>query len=105
MDESLEIKIARLEEKLAASQNAVILQAQEYERRLEELNHARREQAGRDVLYVSRESWEARRREIDIQIADLIAWRNRSIGLMVGVGIGAGLTGGGVSALLVSILK
>src|SRR5688500_2976010 len=83
MADSLEIAFARLEEKVKAMENAQKLQAKEYARRLNELNHAH-EQA-REVLgtYLPRETWEAwtkdegiRREKLDDELADISSQAN-----------------------------
>ena len=75
---AVDIALARLEEQVKSMDTAQKLQAKEYARRLDELNHAH-EQA-REVLgtYLPRETWEAwikdegqRREKLDDEIQEL----------------------------------
>jgi oligoendopeptidase F len=52
-EHALTVRIAVLEEKVNAAQREKILQAQEYERRLSELNHAHEKQVKDQSTYVS----------------------------------------------------
>jgi len=74
--ETPEIRIARLEERLKARDEALGLQAAEYERRLALLNHAHEAAQQRDSLFVSTERYDAHE-------SDLAKWRN-SIDVEIG---------------------
>ncbi len=58
-EETLETRITRLEERLAAKETATQLQAKEYERRLTDLNHAHEQAQEKNAEYLPRETWEA----------------------------------------------
>lgn len=85
-------KIAVLETQLVGLREAISLQAREYERRLQELNHAHQNQMDRNAQYISREAWEIRNAEID-------KWR-REIDMWRWVSIGAGIVGGGLGGIV-----
>lgn len=100
-----------LKSRLSSIEKAIDKQAIEYERRLTELNHAYKQQVERNATYVPRETAEANQKTLDAtlgalskQINDIDAWKQRITGIQIGIAIGAGLTGGGVGALLVKFL-
>ena len=68
LQEALLVEIAVLKERITGMKGEISKQALEYERRLQELNHAHQQQQDRNAQYVSREAWEARNAMID-------AWR------------------------------
>lgn len=98
-----ESRIVRLEEKLAAADKAKELQAREYERRLQDLNHAHRQAMERNATFVSREiydggireahaainavktSFEAMSNSLKKQIDELAARVNQGIGIVLAV--------------------
>ncbi len=101
------VRIAVLQEQITALKESIVLQAREYERRLSELNYAHQNQLDRNEQYVSRESWEiknaANERAISERYALIDEWR-RSIDKWMYISIGAGITGGGLMALVVRLL-
>jgi len=92
------LKIAVLETELRSMKDALRLQAIEYERRLQDLNHAHQQQVDRNAQYISREIWEAYLKEDNTWKRSIDQWRWTS----VGIGAGLGAAGG---AALSSILK
>lgn len=64
----LEHRLTVMEERSDAYNRALLLQAEEYERRLSELNHEARRMAERDRLFIPRETFE-------VFEADLRNWR------------------------------
>lgn len=78
MDESVEIRLARIEERLTAMSEALKLQAKEYERRLMDLNHAHDKQVADQATYVTGDTFhgfikemQALQRSVDSQFAEL----------------------------------
>ena len=63
-------RIAILYERIAGVETALTLQAKEYARRLDELNHAHQQAVDRYEQFTPREMWTIRNREID-------DWRRR----------------------------
>jgi hypothetical protein len=57
------VRIAILETKLEAADSARVIQAKEYERRLQDLNHAHTQAMERNATFVSRELYDAGIRE------------------------------------------
>jgi hypothetical protein len=120
--------IAVLETKLDNVLVAIDKQAKEYERRLQELNHAHQQQMDRNATYIPRETYEANEKTYEARFAnlskqvndidtwkqtmngvreivtDLNAWKQRLVGIQIGIAIGSGLTGGGVVALIFKVL-
>jgi hypothetical protein len=77
-ERDLREKIAVLNERLVGMETARRLQADEYARRLDELNHAHDQAIARNAHYVTREMWEARnvesnnwRRGVDREMSEL----------------------------------
>ncbi len=98
MDDNLtsHVRIAVLQEQITGLKDAIVLQAKENERRLQELNHAHQAQIDRNAQYVSREAFELRTREID-------KWR-REVDMWRWISIGAGIAGGGAAAAVFKVL-
>ena len=63
---SLCVKIVRLEERMAAIDKALVLQAAEYSRRLDGLNHAHEEARAVLNTYMTRETWDNNLKEHDL---------------------------------------
>ena len=59
LKEHFEVKFKHLEEMRKSEANALVIQAKEYERRLEALNGEQARIAKSQATYVSREVWEA----------------------------------------------
>lgn len=75
-NESLETRLGVLTERVTGSERAMVLQAKEYERRLEELNHAHARQVAMQMTFVSKDSWDG-----------MMEWRdgvNKSLTLLDG---------------------
>ena len=98
------IHIARLQEQVKALQEAIKLQAAEYERRLAELNHAHKVAAQRNSEFVSIAIWSEQREALIQKLAALENWRARTTGTMIGVAIGSSIAGGSLGALLSRLL-
>ncbi len=112
----LEVRLSILETLLTERQKQVDLQAKEYERRLNELNHSYEQQMQRNTDYVLRETWELRHDELMKQVqhhngydtekfAEIDRWRARLLGVAVGVAVGAGIAGGGITALIMRLVQ
>ena len=93
----LEVEVSILRTKLESSETTRSLQAVEYERRLQELNHNLRDQHERNALFVSRESW-------DIHNSKMDDWR-RSIDQWRWISVGMGAASGGAMALLARLFQ
>lgn len=93
---ALDKELAVLRAELEASQEARVLQAKEYERRLQELNHAHQIQTERNAQYISREAFELYTAKVD-------EWR-RAVDQWRWFAIGAGIAGGGLTGGLLSRL-
>lgn len=89
----LETEVAVLQERLSNGNEAVKLQALEYERRLTTLNHAHEQQVQRNLDYVSRETWEQKNVELEKWQRGIDQWKWTSLGI-------GGLTGAGLAALV-----
>ena len=61
-------KIAALEERLHATREATVLQAKEYERRLDALNGEAERLKHMQATYLPREVFDARQRELNLKI-------------------------------------
>lgn len=67
----LDKKIAVLEERLTGAQDALKIQAREYERRLETLNHEAQQLKDMQAKYLPREVYEANYKETNTKIEAL----------------------------------
>jgi ElaB/YqjD/DUF883 family membrane-anchored ribosome-binding protein len=85
--------IAILQERLRSSDEALKSQAREYERRLQELNHAHAQQIARNAEYVPRESFDSRNAQIDEWRREVDKWRWISIGAASVTGTVTGIIG------------
>lgn len=65
------VRIAVLETKLQSADEARVLQAREYERRLQDLNHAHQQAVDRNATFVSRELYDSGVRELHLAIANV----------------------------------
>lgn len=95
------VKIAVLEERVRGLDKALLLQASEYERRLDELNHAHAQQVERNAQYVSRELWDSRNKEVDDWRRAVDNRLSRNVGIAIGVSAVAGLA----VSLIVQVLR
>jgi biopolymer transport protein ExbB/TolQ len=66
-----EVEIACIKERLIAGSTALALQAREYERRLEDLNHAHAQAVSVQKTYVTRELHDSIYNELTAKIANL----------------------------------
>lgn len=67
-DVDMHVRVAVLEERISRMEKAVELQANEYERRLAELNHANAKQLQDQATFVRRDIY-------DVHIAETVRWR------------------------------
>jgi uncharacterized protein YjbK len=86
MPENLEVRLAVMESQMADLKHGIALQAREYERRLEELNHAHERQVESNRHYVSREAWELKHSELEIRVLTIDRWRWMSLGAASSIG-------------------
>ncbi len=93
---ALETKVEVILKDLDARKYALELQAIEYERRLEDLNHAHEIQTRRNAEYISRETHETKMDEINRRLMILDQWR--------WISIGAGATLGSVMGFLTQFI-
>jgi len=108
----LAIRVAILETQLEAAQMAMKLQAREYERRLDELNHSHAQQVARNANYVGREVWDlhvtgndAKFNILSDRLNRFDVTHSRLTGMAIGISIGAGFAGGSVGALIMKLLR
>lgn len=80
--ESLETRLAVLETIVAERDKARSLQAKEYERRLESLNHEAAKLASMQATYLPREVWEGVAEDIRKDLASLQSHRDQMVGRM-----------------------
>ena len=117
------LEIARLQVLVVERDKALTIQAREYERRLETLNHAHEQQVERNSFYVSHEIWDAFKRSndvrfdstadannkraeaFDLRVKELENWRSRSTGMILGAMAVIGAIGGAVGAFLMRLFK
>jgi hypothetical protein len=78
VDETVDVRLARIDERMRAIAAALELQAREYERRLVDLNHAHEKQVSDQSTYVSDDAFQgfvkeirAWQRSVDAQFAEL----------------------------------
>lgn len=106
--DSIEITVAVLEERIRNLDKALELQAREYSRRLEELNHSHQQQVDRNAMYVSRESWELSNKELnkalEIRAQENAVWQ-RAVDRWRWISVGAGVAGGGIIAGLTRLIE
>ena len=67
-NEMLELEVQHIREVLKLKEDAVKLQAAEYHRRLDDLNHEAERLKSMQGTYLPRELYESRHREIDIRL-------------------------------------
>ncbi len=79
------IKIAVLEAELDSLRDAIKLQAQEYERRLTELNHAHSRATDDRNKFVTTDLFYSKQDELSKWRSELDQWRSRIIGIAIGV--------------------
>ena len=68
-NEMLELEVQHIREVLKLKEDAVKLQAAEYHRRLDDLNHEAERLKSMQGTYLPRELYESRHREIDIRLS------------------------------------
>ena len=95
----LAIEISHLRELLASKEQALALQAKEYERRLAELNHAHQMNQDRNAEFVLNSSYQADNRATMARISSLELGASSLNGRILGVGIAAT-----VASTLISLL-
>jgi uncharacterized coiled-coil protein SlyX len=104
---NLEHRIIRLETQLTERDKALTKQAAEYERRLDELNHAHAEAVRVQNTYVTADKYEdyieqsARARDISYdrlneKVAALENWRSKATGVGIILVLIAGVIGGAI---------
>ncbi len=104
-EQSLEVKIAVLETRLSERQAQLDLQAREYERRLNELNHAHDMAAADKAAFLRKDTYDAKIAEFAKWQNEMDVWRSRTVGIGIGAGIGGGLASGGAVALLMRLFQ
>ncbi len=120
---ALVTRVAVLERTISERERALVMQAAEYQRRLDELNHSHAQQLQRNSDFIGREVWEAHRNAIetrfvgmdislrtrsdglDKRINEFDNWRSRMMGIIVGIAAGAGLIGGGLVSFFARLFK
>lgn len=105
------VRLAVLETRLEERERALELQAAEYTRRLDDLNHAHQQREERDRDYIMREVFEASQvaettaRQLaferqDDRLKSLENWRSRASGVAVVVALFAGAVGAAIMKVL-----
>lgn len=100
MSESVEVRLARLEERQRASERALKLQAREYDRRLMVLNHAHEQAVEVQNTYVTSEKFEDFTERDASEKAAIAKALTLAEGSKNGVGQLAGWIAGGFGLLL-----
>ena len=87
----VEARLARLEERIAGFDRAISIQAVEYARRLDELNHAHVRAVSDREIFLKRELWDQRNREIDTWRTtintEMALTRGKALGLTLAMGV------------------
>lgn len=96
----LRSRIAVLESNIVWLKENVKLQANEYERRLTELNHAHAQATLDRNKYLSAEMFYSKMTELDKWRSDVDTWRARIMGIAIGVGAVSGAIAGFVMRLI-----
>ena len=92
-EHDLTVRIAVLEEKVAASEREKVLQAREYERRLQDLNHAHEKQVRDQATYISEDKFNGFLGEVNAWRGAMDAWKGTVVGALAGFeGIKGGST-------------
>lgn len=94
-----------LKTKIKGLKTATKLQAREYRRRLDELNHAHAQATEDRNKFVTGELFYAKVDEAQKWRGEMDRWRSRVIGVATGIGIGAGVGGGLIVALIMRLMK
>jgi hypothetical protein len=113
--EALHIRIAVLETKLISANEARKLQAEEYERRLTELNHiqatANQDRAKfvtADLFYAKVDdilrTRDTKFHELDVWRNQIDTWRAKVTGIALSIGAAAGIAGGIISSLITRLI-
>jgi hypothetical protein len=107
----LETKVDMLDrlfhERIEAVDRAIVLQAREYARRLEELNHAHQNAVQDRAGYLQREVWEANRKELEVWktnvTSEMAVTRGKAIGWSAAIALTALLVA--LASLAMRIIK
>lgn len=101
------VRIAILEIQIEELKQSINKQANEYERRLQELNHANQQQIERNASYVSRETWEismdAHQKDDNQKHNEMNIWR-REIDQWRWISIGASIAAGSIAGWITRLL-
>lgn len=87
-------KIAVLEERIQGLREAISLQAAEYARRLDELNHAHARATEDKGKFITGELFYSKWDEMVKWRSEMDNWRARVIGIAIGLGTVGGIVGG-----------
>ncbi len=99
------VRLAVLETRLNGTVENIALQAQEYERRLTELNHAHARATEDRNKYVGVDLFYSKIDEIAKWRSEMDQWRSKIIGIAIGVGSFGGLIGGAIAGIISRIIK
>lgn len=83
-EHELTVRIAVLEEKVAAAEREKLLQAREYERRLTDLNHAHEKQVKDQQTYISEDKFNGFIGEINAWRGTIDAWKTTVVSTLSG---------------------
>lgn len=83
----METEIQHLKELMAEKEKALIIQAREYERRLEILNHEAERLRLMQTSYIPREVYESEMKEINAKVQMLIDKQNKQAGWVAAISI------------------
>lgn len=100
----LHVRIAVLETVIIGLREAISLQASEYERRLNELNHAHAQATADRNKFINSDLFYSKLDEIVKWRSELDAWRGRVVGIALGIGAAAGVGGGLISTLIAKLV-
>ncbi len=99
------VRIAVLETQIKGLKENIVLQAKEYERRLTELNHAHDQAVTDKAKFVNLDIFYAKLEEISKWRSEMDSWRNRVIGIYIGLGLASGVVSGLITVMVSRFFK
>jgi hypothetical protein len=100
IDKSLAVLAERVERKFEALEGAIRLQASEYERRLELLNHEAAQLKSMQETYLQKSLYQSEYKEVLNKIASIQSWKDASSSRIITI---AGIAGT-ICSIIISLL-